>query len=103
MKSATLLPIVFSVLLSPCVTPAADLLTGLASYWPLEVNNGGTTPDSSFPNNLNVNGAPTIAAGQFGNAYAFSSATSDYLSISHGTSNSDTGLPIYAAGSYTIC
>ena len=106
MKSPTLPPFViiaFSMLLTPCVTPAADILTGLVSYWPLEVNSGGTTPDSSFANNLTVNGAPTIAAGQFGNAYTFSSATSDYLSISHGFSNLDTGLPIYAAGSYTIC
>lgn len=54
--------IVLSLLLTPYFTPAADILTGLVSYWPLEVNNGGTTPDSSFANNLTVNGAPTIAA-----------------------------------------
>src|SRR5262249_49711404 len=48
-----------------------------------------------------VNGAPSTVTGQVGNAFSFN-GTSDYLSITHGNSNLDTGLPVFAAGSYTV-
>lgn len=92
-----------SLLLLNFLTAKADLLTGLVSYWPLDVNNSGITPDMSFANTLTVSGAPTVTSGQVSNAFNLSSGTSDYLIITHGSSNIDTGLPIYAAGSYTIC
>src|ERR1051326_2695814 len=106
MKSPTLLrPIYLTLTLLSLnlVSARADLLTGLVSYLPLDVNNSGVTPDMSFANALTVNGAPSVTSGQFSNAFNLSSTTSDYLVITHGPLNVDTGLPIYAAGSYTIC
>lgn len=106
MKSPTLPRPIYQILALLSVTflnARADLLTGLVSYWPLDVNNSGITPDMSFANNLTVNGAPTATSGQVSNAFNLSSATLDYLAITHGFSNAETGLPIYGAGSYTIC
>src|SRR3954447_16751710 len=82
----------------------AALLDGLVSYWPMNTNDNGVSPDRSFSNNLVVNGGVTVAPGQAStsNAYVFN-GTSGYLSISHAAANADTGLPIYAAGRYTIC
>src|SRR3954471_15531159 len=105
MKSPTLLrPIFLTIALLSLnfLNARADLLTGLVSYWPLDVNNGGTTPDMSFANNLTVTGAPTVGSGQVSNTYTFNGST-DYLTINTRTINTDTGLPIYQAGSYTIC
>src|ERR1051326_8863484 len=102
MKSPTLLrPIYLTLTLLSLnlVSARADLLTGLVSYWPLDVNNSGVTPDISFANALTVNGAPSVTSGQFSNAFNLSSTTSDYLVITHGPLNVDTGLPIYADGS----
>ena len=79
----------------------ADLYTGLVSYWAMDVNNSGTTPDASFTNNLTLVGAPTSVAGQVGSAFLLN-GSSDWLTINHGTSNGDTGLPIYTARRYTV-
>ncbi len=88
------------VLVAP-LSGHCDLYTGLVSYWAMDVNNSGTTPDASFHNDLTLVGSPTIVAGQVGNAFQLNGST-DYLTISHGTSNADTGLPIYAARRYTV-
>ena len=90
-----------------CVTSprvfAADVRAGLVSYWPLDVDSGGTTPDYGFGNNMTIFGGSTIVAGQFTNAFSFN-GTAQYLSITHGTDNSVNGLPIYtSANGYTIC
>src|ERR1044071_5159398 len=80
------------------VHPAfADLRDGLVSYWPLDVDNSGTTPDPSFTNDLTLVSGPTVGTGQVSNAFTFN-GTSQYLSITHGTTNADTGLPIYYIG-----
>lgn len=79
----------------------ADVRQGLVSYWPLDVNNAGTTPDAAFGNTMSVVGSPTVAAGQFGNAFTLN-GSSTYLTNLHTTDNAVTGLPIYRAGSYTI-
>ncbi len=82
---------------------ANDLTNGLVSYWPLNVINGdNTTSDGSFANHLTVVGSPSVAPGTNGNAIVFN-GTSQYLSISHGTANTATGLPIYSTGGYTVC
>lgn len=74
---------------------------GLVSYWPLDANDGGTAADFSFTNPLTIAGAPAVTAGQFSNAFTFN-ATSTWLTNIHTYESSDTGLPIYGAGSYTI-
>lgn len=81
---------------------AADIHVGLVSYWPLDVDSGGFTPDVSFTNHLNIfGGATTTAGGQVSNAFVFN-GSSQYLSVTHSISNSDSGLPIWGAGNYTI-
>jgi hypothetical protein len=78
-----------------------DVRQGLVSYWPLDVNNAGTTPDAAFGNTMTIVGAPTVGAGQFGNAFTFN-GSSTYLTNLHTADNAVTGLPIYRAGSYTV-
>jgi hypothetical protein len=81
----------------------ADARSGLLSYWPLDVDNGGATPDLSFGNDMAIAGGSTIGTGQVTNGFSFN-GTSQYLSITHGTDNSVNGLPIYSSASgYTIC
>lgn len=79
---------------------STNLWNGLVSYWPLDAV-GSTTPDIYFGNNLNITGSPTTVTGQHSNALAFS-GSSQYLSITHSTNNTDTGLPIYRSGTYSI-
>jgi hypothetical protein len=79
----------------------ADLRDGLVSYWPLDVNDAGATPDWGAGNTMSVTGSPLIEAGQFGNAFRFDGTTT-YLSHRHSPDNFIAGLPIYRAGSYTI-
>src|SRR5690349_2356137 len=90
-----------AIVSSSSLLPAADLYTGLVSYWAMDVNNGGMTPDASFTNDLTLVGAPTSVPGQVGNAFLLN-GSSDWLTISHGTSNAATGLPIYTARRYTV-
>ena len=80
-----------------------QVYVGLVSYWPLDGSpDGVTTPDvTSQSNNLTLFGGPATAPGKFGNAFSFN-GTSQYLMISHGLSNTATGLPIYMAGAYSI-
>ncbi len=81
---------------------AGDPRIGLISYWPLDVDNAGTTPDMGPLNNTltDFNG-PGIVPGQFGNAFSFSG--SQYASLTHDFDNSATGLPIYnSPKGYTI-
>ena len=81
---------------------SADIHVGLVSYWPLDVDSGGTTPDLGFGNDLTVNNGPTLVTGQRGSAFFFSGA-SQYLSRAHDTSPLNDGLPIFLApAGYTI-
>lgn len=66
----------------------ASLTTGLVSYWDLE-EASGTRYDLHGSNNLTDNNTVTSAAGKIGNAALFTSANSEYLSI---TDASQTGL-----------
>lgn len=79
-----------------------DIRQGLVAYWPLDAHDTLTTPDLAGANTLNVVGNPAVGAGQFGNAFTFN-GTSIYLTNLHTVDNGPTGLPIYRAGSYTIC
>ena len=95
----------FAVLLSLGSSPvfAADVRAGLVSYWPLDVDSGGTTPDLGFGNTMTIAGGSAIVPGQVTNAFSFN-GTSQYLGITHTTDNSITGLPIYSStNGYTIC
>jgi hypothetical protein len=102
MKVLRSLLLVASALLATPFAARCDLYTGLVSYWAMDTNNAGLTPDASFLNDLTLMGSPTVVAGQIGNAIQLN-ATTDYLTINHGTANADTGLPIFGARSYTIC
>ena len=82
-------------------TSAADIHVGLVSYWPLDADGGGFTPDASFTNHLPIFGGATPGVGQVSNAFTFS-GSSQYLSLTHSLSNSDSGLPSWGAGNYTI-
>ncbi len=73
-------------------------------YWPLDVDNAGTTPDVAayYGNAMAEIGGPTVVAGQFGTACSFD-GISQYLVINHGFDNSVNGLPIYtSAKGYSI-
>jgi hypothetical protein len=85
--------------ISICAQPA-DIRQGLISYWPLDVDNGGTTPDGASGNTMSVFSA-VGSAGQVGNSFTFNGSSSYLLNV-HGSDNAATGLPIYRAGSYTI-
>lgn len=53
-------------------TLSADVRVGLITYWPLDVDNGGTTPDmGSSGNNLTEFNGPTVVSGQVSNAFSF--------------------------------
>lgn len=80
----------------------ADVRQGLVSYWPLDVDNGGTTPDLAFGNDLTAVNGPAVVEGKFGSAFSFN-GTSQYLTTSHEfTDYAVKGLPIYVAGAYTV-
>ncbi len=95
----------FAVLLLPAVAMTAlalDVRDGLVSYWPLDEVTGGTTADAAFTNAMTVVGSPSVVAGKFGNAFTL--ANNIYLTNLHAADAFPTaGLPIYQAGSYTIC
>src|SRR4051812_46614481 len=79
--------------LSACVATAgiqAAITDGLVAYWPLDVNNGGITPDAVYTNNMSVVGNPAIVPGQAGNAFTFD-GTSTYLTNLHSVDNSLSG------------
>lgn len=80
----------------------ADLRDGLISYWPLDSLQGGAAPDAAFTNTMTVQGTPTVEPGKFGNAFALGGTT--YLTNLHSSESfPESGLPIYRAGTYTIC
>ncbi|MEY2408773.1 MAG: hypothetical protein QOF48_1443 [Verrucomicrobiota bacterium] len=79
----------------------ADIRVGLVAYWPLDSISAATTADMAFTNKLNVVGAPVVGPAQYGNGFTLN-GTSTYLSNIHTTDNTDSGLPIYKAGTYTI-
>jgi hypothetical protein len=88
--------------LALCSAPAADIRSGMVSYWPLDSITGDTTPDVAFTNTMNVFGAPVVSPGKFGNAFTF--ANHVYLTNLHeANAYPSSGLPIYSAGAYTIC
>ncbi len=70
---------------------------GLLAHWPLDVANGGATPDEALGNNLLLYGSPAVVfGGAISNAFAFDGA-SQYLSLVHGPSGTN-GLPFYQPG-----
>jgi hypothetical protein len=89
------------VFISSSAFAGTNLWTGLVSYWPLDAANSGTTPDIYFGNNLTIVGVPTVVASSRSNAFSFS-GSAQYLDITHSTNNTDTGLPIYRGGTYTV-
>jgi hypothetical protein len=104
MKTRTCLLTATLVLAFASAGVCAPIHTGLVSFWPLDVDNGGTTPDLATGNNLNIIGSSTIVPGRFGTNAAFAfDGTSQYLTLTHTTNNMPTGLPIAAAaGGYTV-
>jgi len=103
MKKGFFLLILGSIVALNPIARAADVREGLVSYWPFETVSGdNTTPDLSFANHFALNNlfAADLGPGIRGDAFSFD-GTSQFLSIEHATSNGDTGLPIYSAGSYT--
>jgi hypothetical protein len=105
MKTITRL-VPLAVLLVTVVAARGALTDGLVSYWSMDATNGATVADLSFANTLSLVGPATNAVGQYSNAMSLSGSTAaasaTYLTNLHTFDNSDTGLPIYAAGSYTI-
>jgi hypothetical protein len=99
MKKLTCLPLI--ILLGAVTIGRAAITDGLVSYWPLDVNDGTTTPDLSFGNTMTVAGAPVVGPGQFSNAFSFS-GTTPYLTNLHDFDNSGTGLPIFRSRTYTV-
>jgi hypothetical protein len=79
----------------------AAVIDGLVSYWPLDADAGGSTPDLSFDNTMTIVGSPAVSPGQFGNAFTFTGPAT-YLTNLHEPDNGATGLPIYRAGAYTV-
>src|SRR6266576_3011420 len=90
-----------AILFASLIATRGAITDGLVSYWPLDDNSGGVTPDLSFANAMSSVGSPTVSAGQFSNAFTFT-GSSTYLTNIHTSDNTDTGLPIYGAGSYTV-
>jgi hypothetical protein len=80
---------------SAAVGPVAGLLGRLISYWSLE-EASGTRNDAHGTNHLTDNNTVTNAAGKVGNAAAFASASSEYLSIADNAtlSRGDTAFTI---------
>jgi hypothetical protein len=101
--SVRLLSAVGAILLSFHASGA--LPDGLVAYWPLNSSPDGTTTPDMTPNGntLTLNGStlPTFVPGQFGNAIQLN-GVDQYLSLTY-TVGTDTGLPIYNAGYYTVC
>ena len=93
----------FSLLLLSLVRGlAADVRVGLVSYWPLDVDNSGTTPDVASGNDMTIFNGSNIVPGTNLNAFTFN-GTSQYLGINHSTDNSVNGLPVYnSANGYTV-
>ena len=96
---------IFLLLLLACLAlPGAyalDLRVGLVSYWPLDTADNGLTPDLAFGNNLTIPNGSTQVTGVLSNAFTFD-GTSKYLVANHTPDNRVNGLPVYAAGSYTV-
>jgi hypothetical protein len=80
LPAATLTGLMMALLAT--AVPAADLRDGLVSYWPLDVNDGGTTPDWGVGNTMTIVGAPAVEPGQVGNAFTLNGA-STYLTNLH--------------------
>ncbi|WP_160164641.1 LamG-like jellyroll fold domain-containing protein [Pedosphaera parvula] len=101
MKAFSKVALALTILITVTTSFASDLRLGLISYWPLEADNGGTTPDLSSGNNMTVVGGSTIGAGKVGSGFVFN-GTSQYLNIVHDTNNVATGLTIFSAGTFTL-
>src|ERR1043165_1259198 len=86
-----LVPLAF--LLATVAAAQGAITDGLVSYWPLDDNSGGVTPDLSFANTMTVQGSPTVGPGQaaFSNAFTLN-GSSTYLTNLHTSDNTDTGL-----------
>ena len=78
------------------VSTHPTLTTNLISYWELE-ETSGTRNDSHGSNHLTDNNTVTSGTGQVGTAAFFTSANSEYLSI---TDAAQTGLDITTTGSW---
>ena len=100
-RAAKCLPAFFLAAFLLRLASQAAVVDGLVSYWPLDVSNGGITPDLSFSNQMIINGGATVVAGQFSNAFSFN-GSSQYLINYHSTNNANSGLPIWRAGTYTV-
>lgn len=79
----------------------AALTDGLLSYWPLNTDDGGATPDVAFTNTMSIVGSPVVSAGVFGNAFTLN-GSSTYLTNLHSFDRAETGLPLYGAGGITV-
>lgn len=98
-KKLALLPL--ALLLAASMAQGKNLRDGLVAYWPLDAHDGSTTADVAFTNTMSVVNNPAVVPGQRGNAFSFVNPTT-YLTNLHSTDNTETGLPIYNAGRYTI-
>src|SRR5436190_13173229 len=96
-----LFPISTAFLLASGLLARSAVTDGMVSYWPLDVNSSGTTPDAVFTNTLSIVGSPAVSAGQRSNAFTFNGSNT-YLTNLHAFDNSSSGLPIYRAGAYTV-
>jgi hypothetical protein len=77
--------------------PTNTVVSGsVISHWPLDAASGGATPDVISGNDFKLFGNPTITSGAISNAFSFD-GSSQYLSITHGTVNTN-GLPVYQPG-----
>jgi hypothetical protein len=72
--------------------PRVDLI----GYWPLDVTNGGTTPDLALGNPLTINGGASAVPGVFSNAFSFD-GVAKYLSATPAPAASN-ALPVYQPG-----
>lgn len=82
-------------------TSRADITDALVAYWPLnQLDADNTTPDLAFTNTMTVIGAPVVGPAQIGNGFTMN--TTSYLTNMHAADRSQTGLPIYNAGAYSI-
>jgi concanavalin A-like lectin/glucanase superfamily protein len=85
---------------------AADVRSGLVSYWPLDNFDLAQeiTPDVVASNNLSLvdfSDASSLVPGKFGQGLAFDSSSQQYA-VFTGDTNVDTGLPITRNQAYSI-
>ena len=92
-----------AILLACFVLRAADVRDGLVSYWPLDAVDGGTTADVGFMNTMTVVGDPAVSPGKVGNALTFVGPNTYLTNLHASDAFADAGLPIYQAGTYTVC